>query len=229
MKKIFWASDSTVKTNNISTYPQTGMGQVLSLYLHTDVCICNHAENGRSTKKFLAEGRLDNIKKEIKEGDFLFIEFGHNDWHHDPERHTEAFFDYKDNLKVFVNTAKEVGAYPVLITPLYCRFFDEEGKLKEKVHFDYPEAMKEVAKEENVPCIDLCEKSYQLLLNTHPMISESWYMNLPPNTFSNYPEGKIDNAHLQYTGAVTMAGLIAEGLKELGGIYKELLCDFAVK
>lgn len=223
MKKIFWAGDSTVKDNYIDTYPRTGIAQGLRLYLNPNVEINNHAENARSTKNFISEGRLDNIASVISNGDFFFIEFGHNDWNEDPNRHTDAFKDYKSNLKKMVDIALIKGAYPVLITPLYCRFLDDSGNLKDKVHFDYPDAMIELSKELNVPCIDLCERSRQLLLHTKLSESKNWFMNLEASKYNAYPEGIIDDAHLQYNGAVIFAKLIADGLKELGSIYGELV------
>lgn len=222
-QKIFWAGDSTVKDNYIDTYPRTGIAQGLRLYLNSDVAIKNHAENARSTKNFISEGRLKQIRSEISMGDFLFIEFGHNDWNEDPNRHTKPFSDYKSNLKEMVDTALAKGAYPVLITPLYCRFLDESGALKNNVHYDYPDAMIELSKELGVPCIDLCERSKQLLLNTNLSESKNWYMNLDAGKYSAYPDGITDNAHLQYHGAVTFAKLIADGLKELGSVYSTLV------
>ena len=79
MPTVYYAGDSTVQTNDIATYPQTGMGQVLSLYLKSEVQVSNHGKNGRSTKSFIAEGRLEPIKARITAGDFLLIQFGHND------------------------------------------------------------------------------------------------------------------------------------------------------
>lgn len=222
-KRIFWAGDSTVKKNNISTYPQTGIGQMLPMYLKSDVEIHNHGANAKSTKSFIAEGRLDAILNELAEGDYLFIQFGHNDWNEKPDRHTVAFGDYQDNLKLFINNAREKKAFPVLITPVYMREFDDNNVLKEKVHFNYPEAMLAVGKETDTPCIDLCQKSYETIKAAGPDISKNWFMNLPEGLYRTAPDGKTDNAHLRYEGAVVMAGLVAEGLFELGGHYRELL------
>lgn len=222
-KRIFWAGDSTVKKNSIKTYPQTGIGQMLPLYLKSEVVIHNHAENARSTKSFIAEGRLDAILEELGEGDYLFIQFGHNDWNEKPERHTVAFGDYQDNLKIFINKARERNAFPVLITPVYMREFDDNDVLKENVHFDYPAAMLAVAVETDTPCIDLCRKSYETIKAVGPEISKNWFMNLPKDLYRSAPEGKTDNAHLKYEGAAVMAGLVAEGLFELGTHYRELL------
>jgi lysophospholipase L1-like esterase len=135
MKKIYWAGDSTVKDNYIDTYPRTGIAQGLRLYLKSDVIIINHAENARSTKNFISEGRLDKLAKEISRGDFLFIEFGHNDWNEDPNRHTKPFGNYKTNLAKMVKTALERDAYPVLITPLYCRFRGSHCRGIKKIRF----------------------------------------------------------------------------------------------
>jgi lysophospholipase L1-like esterase len=222
-KKIFWAGDSTVKDNYFDTYPRTGLAQGLRLYLQSKVIILNHAENARSTKNFISEGRLETINSELSEGDFFFIEFGHNDWNEDPNRHTEAFEDYQANLLEMIHVARNKKAQPLLITPLYCRFIDENGTLKEKVHFDYPDAMIALAKEQNVPYIDLCEASRQLLLNTSLEQSKNWFMNLDAGAYKAYPEGIIDDAHIQYHGAVIFAELIANGLKELGSKYAELV------
>ena len=121
MSIIYWAGDSTVQTNRIATYPQTGIGQVFPLYIKEEIVVSNHAKNGRSTKSFMDEGRLAAIEEKIGEGDFLFIQFGHNDWNEKPERHTVAFGDYQDNLKLFISKAREKKAFPVLITPVYRR------------------------------------------------------------------------------------------------------------
>lgn len=225
MKRIFWAGDSTVKHNRINTYPQTGMGQTLNLYLKPGIRVYNHAENGRSTKSFIDEGRLENIDKEIGEKDFLFIQFGHNDQKEDSERRTEAFGSYQDNLRRFIKLARNHGAYPVLISPLSRRIFDESGILKGHSHMDYPEAMEEVAKELDVAYIDLSEKSRALLSLTGDLDSRKWFMHLQANEYKKYPDSLEDNTHLKYEGAVVMAGLIAQGLRELGSVYSQLLLD----
>ncbi|MFV0342441.1 MAG: rhamnogalacturonan acetylesterase [Anaerocolumna sp.] len=220
--RIFWASDSTVKHNRIISYPQTGIGQVMNLYLKPEVQIYNHAENGRSTKSFINEKRLDEINALIGEKDYLFIQFGHNDQKEDVERHTEPFGDYQENLTKYIMTAKEHGAYPVLITPVYRRHFID-GTLVENVHMEYPKAMIELGEKMGVPVIDLCEKSRVLLERTGDADSIPWFMHLKENEFKNYPKGLEDNTHLRYEGAVAMAELLAEGLRELGGIYSDLL------
>lgn len=222
-KRIFLAADSTVAYNDISTYPQTGWGQVIHLYLQDNIEIHNHAMNGRSSMSFINEGRLKAIEEQIGEGDFLFIQFGHNDQKEDPERGTSPYTTYQEYLTQYIEVARAHGAIPVFITSLYRRHFDEEGKLKENVHGEYPAAMKQLGERLGVPVIDLCSKSEVMLRELGDEASKALFMNLAPHISKKYPEGTIDNTHLQYAGAVSMAGLVAEGLKELGECYAELV------
>ncbi len=224
MATIFWASDSTVQYNSILTYPQTGMGQVLHLFLKPEVVVSNHAKNGRSTKSFLDEGRVAAIYDEIKEGDFLFIEFGHNDEKkEDPARYTEPFGEFSDDLERFINMARNKKAHPVLITPLERRCFDEDGKLGRSIKVDYVEATKKTAERLNVPVVDLYTLSRAELEKAGPEKTKEWYMHLPEGVYPYHMEGLVDDSHLKYAGAVVFAGCIAKGLKELGGIYSDLL------
>lgn len=224
MSTIFWAADSTVAFNSIRTYPQTGIGQVFGLFVKSGTEIKNYAINGRSTKSFLDEGRLDQIREEIKAGDFLFIQFGHNDEKQaDPSRYTDPFGAYKTNLKIYIAAAREAGAYPVLITPLERRCFEEDGTLGKGEHGDYVKAMQECAEENQVPLVDLNAKSRKVLEQAGDEESKKYYMNLQPGIYESHPEGLCDNTHLQYAGAVAFGTCIAQGLKELGGIYQELL------
>ena len=119
MNTIYWAGDSTVQTNDYTTYPQNGIGQIFPIFLKEEYRVENHAKNGRSTKSFMDEGRLAAIDEKIEEGDFLFIQFGHNDEKdEDPSRYTTPFGTFQENLKIYIETARKHGAYPVLITPL---------------------------------------------------------------------------------------------------------------
>ena len=224
MSTIYYAADSTVQFNSYLTYPQTGISQGLRIYIRDDVEIRSYARNGRSTKSFIDEGRLDRIKKEIGKGDFLFIQFGHNDEKEcDPSRYTKAFGAFSDNLKMMIKVAKEAGAYPVVISPVYRRLFDENGKTVDDCHLDYPDAMKKVAEEENVPYIDLCSLSRAYLDEIGDEASKELYMYFAPGLYKNFPEGKEDNTHLRYPGAVVYAGMIAEELKKFGGVYEGLV------
>ena len=226
MATIFWAGDSTVQYNDITTYPQTGIGQVFHLFVKPEIKVENHAKNGRSTKSFIDESRIPAIYDRITQGDFLFIQFGHNDEKiQDPDRYTEPFSEFSVNQEKFVYVARYKKAFPVLITPLERRCFDEKGILGAGEHSDYVEAMKRTAARLNVPLVDLNGKSRQKLMEVGPQASKGLYMHLPEGKYPSHPQGLADNTHLQYEGAVVYAGCIARGLWELGGIYRELLLD----
>lgn len=226
MAVIYWAGDSTVQYNSILTYPQTGIGQVFHLFVKPEVRIENYAKNGRSTKSFLEEGRFSAISDKIKEGDFLFIQFGHNDEKkQDPARYTEPDTTFQENLAVFIDAAREKKAFPVLITPVERRCFGEDGCLQAGEHTAYVVAMKQTAEAFGVPLIDLCAMSRKKLIEAGTERSKEWYMHLPAGRYASHPEGLTDNTHLQYEGAVIYAECIAKGLKELGGIYGDLLLN----
>ena len=226
MKTIYWAGDSTVQYNNIMTYPQTGIGQVFNLFVKSDVRIENHAKNGRSTRDFIDESRLAVIYDRISEGDFLFIQFAHNDEKKEnPARYTEPFSDYMINLEKFVNVARNKKAYPVLITPVERRCFIDEKTLGPGKHGDYVKAMKQTAENLNVPLVDLYTMSRAEMTRVGEQATKNWYMHIPEGIYPYHMEGLADDTHLKYAGAVVYAGCIARGIKELGGIYKDLLLD----
>lgn len=224
MRHIFWAGDSTVATNKFATYPQTGIGQAFDRYTAPDVVVFNHAVNGRSTKSFIDESRLAPIYNDITAGDFLFIQFGHNDEkENDPSRYTDPHGEFIVNLGKFVNVARNKGAYPVFITSVERRLFDEVGNLKESAHTEYVKGVKEAGLKFDVPVIDLFERSREFLKKTGDIDSRKYYMLLEPGEASWAPEGKTDNSHLKYEGAMLYAGMIATELKKLGEPYSSLV------
>lgn len=222
MTRIYYAGDSIVAQKDISSYPETGIGQMLPLYLNHDVFVQNYARNGRSTKSFIDESRLAAIYNDIREGDFLFIQFGHNDEKsEDPTRYTSAYGDYQVNLEKFVNVARNRKAYPVFLTPLCRRRFDENGKLTD-THGEYPEAMRKLAEQLHVPLIDLCALSYEAISAAGDEASKKWFMNFDGGIYENYPEGKKDDTHLRPEGAIFFSGIIAKELVKLGDSYAEI-------
>ena len=226
MRHIFWAGDSTVACNKFNTYPQTGIAQAFDRYTRQDVVIYNHAVNGRSTKSFIDESRLAAIYDEITKGDFLFIQFGHNDEKiADPTRYTDPHGDFITNLGKFVNVARNKGAYPLFITSVERRLYDENGKLKPSEHTEYVLGMKEAGEKFNVPVVDLFSMSREFLEKTGDEASKKYYMNLAPGEASWAPEGKKDNSHLKYEGAMLYAGMIAKGISKIEEPYCSLLAD----
>ena len=226
MKTIFWAGDSTVQTNDYRTFPQTGIGQVFQLFVKDGYRVENHARNGRSTKSFIDEGRLQAIEDRIGEGDFLFIQFGHNDEKkEDAARYTEPFSAFMENLERYIDTARRHGAFPVLITPLERRCFVDDRHLGVGAHSDYVSGMKQTAARCQVPLVDLYSMSRTALKKAGELESRRWYMNFEAGIYAQHPEASGDNTHLRYDGAVAFAAMIAKGLREIGGIYGEMLWD----
>ncbi len=211
MAAIFYAGDSTVKFNKISAYPQTGISQALLLYLKDSVEMKSFAQNGRSTKSFIDEGLLDLIGKEIKEGDFLFIQFGHNDEKDDPARHTDPDTTFPENLMRFIDAARDKGAWPVLITPIGRRLFDDSGTFRRGSHGAYPEAVKRTGSKAGVPVIDMTAITENYLAALGDLASKAYFM---------WPK---DNTHLRPEGAVLMAGFLCDELEKLGSPYRDLL------
>lgn len=210
---IYLAGDSTVETYPEERYPRMGWGQVLPNYFSNDVYIENHSVGGRSSKSFIDEGRLEAIDKKIADGDYLFIQFGHNDSKPD-ERYTEPFSTYKEYLAKYIDVAQKHNANPVLFTSVVRRKFDDNGKLINS-HGDYPSAMRELAKERNVPLIDLCKKTTELYNKIGPTEAMKLHMIFDNSAYKNYGEGCFDNTHFCEYGANVLAKFVVEGIKEL--------------
>ncbi|MEK3884024.1 GDSL-type esterase/lipase family protein [Paenibacillus sp. PL2-23] len=211
---LFLAGDSTVTDPRDGIFPQSGWGQMLPYYFKHDVAVANHAVGGRSSKSFIGEGRLDAIKEEIKEGDFLFIQFGHNDQKPDEARFTDPETTYKEYLKRYVDAARSANATPVLITSVQRRFFDEAGKLKD-THGAYLDAVRELAQEEGVALIDLAEKSKRLYEELGPEETKKLLLWGEPGEWLNYSSGVQDNTHFQEYGSLRIAELVVQGIREL--------------
>lgn len=222
MKKIYWAGDSTVAKNTCETWPQTGIGQEFHRFLRANVQVENFALNGRSTKSFIDEGRLDAIAAEIRPGDFLFIQFGHNDEKpHDAARYADPETGYPENLGKFVAVAREKGATPVIITPLTRYHYKAPGILYK--HDRWAEAARRTGEKLGVAVVDLTARSEELVDKLGEYAQTTYYMNVPAGIYGHFPRGQKDNSHLQPAGAVVFGSLIARELHKLGGEYAELL------
>ncbi len=212
MQRIIYLGDSTVTWNHIATYPQTGLSQGLLWYVKDDVFVRSFAVNGRSTKSFIDQGRLAAAEAYIQAGDIVLIQFGHNDEKQsDPDRYADPWGLYQENLKRMADTAREKGAFPVLITSIARRYFDEKGNFLPGCHGDYPKAVIDLAKRENIPFIDMTTVTEKYLQKLGDFASRPLFV---------YPK---DNTHLQIQGAVLFAGFIADGLLALGSPYADVL------
>lgn len=213
---IYTIGDSTMADKDTVGNPERGWGQALSLYFDMrKVRIENHAKNGRSTKSFIDEGRWDAVVDKLKKGDYVFIQFGHNDEkRQSPDRYTDPRGAYKANLTRFVNETRVKGAYPVLMSPIVRRHFDESGHLID-THGEYPEAVRQLSEELNVPFIDMESKSRKMIERLGPEDSKRLFVWFEAGEYPRFPEGKQDDTHLNWEGAVSVAGLAVEGLREL--------------
>lgn len=215
--RVFLIGDSTMADKPLIDNPEHGWGQMLPAYFSKNVRVFNHAKNGRSTKSFLSEGRWDVVKNQLQPGDYLFIQFGHNDSKkEDTTRFADPHTDYRNNLLRFVREAQEKQALPVLLTPVNRRNFDSTGSFVDK-HGDYPDVVRSLAKELQLPLIDLHTKSKALFQKLGDAESKKLFLvSVQPNLYRSLPDGKSDNTHFTRAGAGTVAGLVIEGVKELG-------------
>ncbi len=211
---IYLAGDSTMAEKRAEKRPETGWGERLAPYFDsTSVRIENHAQNGRSTRTFIEEGRWQAIVDSLEPGDYVFIQFGHNDEStNKPERYTPPMA-YRQFLAWFVRDVRERGANPVLMTPIVRRRFDEQGAFYD-THGEYPDLVRAVADSLNVPLIDMHRKTERLLREAGPDASRKLFLQLAPGEHPNYPDGIEDNTHLNPVGADRVAGLAAEGIRE---------------
>ncbi|MFC2138262.1 rhamnogalacturonan acetylesterase [Bacteroidota bacterium] len=195
--------------------PERGWGQMLQLFFDDNVIIKNHAVNGRSTKSFIDEGLWDSVMVDINQGDYVFIQFGHNDKKtYDPHRYANPITIYRKNLETFVNKTREKGAIPVLITSIVRRKFNKDSVL-EDTHGLYPFITHQVAYEKNVYFIDLQLKTEELVTKLGPEKSKKMYLWIKADSSGYFPEGKQDNTHLTIFGAKEVCRLATENIKEL--------------
>jgi DNA sulfur modification protein DndE len=195
--------------------PERGWGQMLPMFFNASVQIENHAKNGRSTKSFIDEGRWKTIYETLQPGDYVFVQFGHNDEKkQDPTRYTDPHTSYRENLLKFVNESREKGALPVLLTSVARRKFDENNNLV-KTHGEYPDVVREVATVLKVPFIDMEKKSEQLFSELGPEGTKKIFLWVPPGEYKLLPQGKEDDTHFQLYGATQLARIVAGDLKEL--------------
>ena len=211
--RIYVCGDSTAASYNPEETRMVGWGQLLGDFL-PGVTVVNLSMAGRSTKTFLAEGRLEPAGQ-ADPGDLVLIQFAHNDENEKkPERYTAPWTEFTENLRFFIRFAREHGAVPVLLTPICMRIW-QDGKLQ-PTHGEYPAAMRAVAEETDVPLIDLYTESFRIVEAMGEEGSKALFMHFAPGEDPAYPDGSEDNAHTKRAGAERFAEAAARGLKELG-------------
>ncbi|HEX8504473.1 MAG TPA: glycosyl hydrolase family 28 protein [Hymenobacter sp.] len=214
--QVFLVGDSTMADKPDLTKPERGWGMEFAQYFDGNVVIRNTAVNGRSTKSFLREGRWGKVLEQMKPGDWVFIQFGHNDSKvEDSTRSAPAQTTYRQLLTKYVQEAKKKGANPVLLTPVGRRYFDEAGKRKDD-HGQYPGVVREVAKAQKVPLIDMHEKTWALYSQLGEQGSRPLFWSYLNGYYQPNPvaPAKNDNTHFSEYGATRVAQLVAQSVQE---------------
>jgi lysophospholipase L1-like esterase len=226
--KIFLAGDSTCAIKEVKAFPETGWGMPFVNFWDSTVTVVNRAKNGRSTKTFISEGLWKSIMDEAKEGDYVIIQFGHNDESVEKKERYATPDTFKMNLIRFITETREKKATPILFTPVSRRKFDKEGNAVE-THKEYSALTKEVAKMQNVLFVDLDEMSRALYQQFGEEKSKLLFLQLEPGEHPNYPDGKVDNTHFSELGARLIAQIILKDLKRFNIELTERIIVPAVK
>ena len=207
---LFIAGDSTVTDQR--NEPYAGWGQMLPRFFRAGVALSNQAESGLALRSFKSQKRLEQILAAMKKGDYLFIQFGHND-QKDKSPGAGPFTTYTSNLVHFVETARAKGGIPVLVTSMERRRFNEKGEPVATLA-DYAEAVRQVGAAMNVPVIDLNAMSLKFYAALGPERSTKAFVFYPANTFPGQTQALEDNTHHNAYGAYELARCVVEGIRQ---------------
>lgn len=208
---VYLCGNSTVVDQDDE--PWASWGQMIPRWFDEHVAFANYAESGETANSFLAAGRLKKALSMMKPGDYILMEFGHNDQKEKgPGR--GAYYNFSTNLKIFVDEARAHGATPVFVTPTQRRSFDKDGKIRE-THGDYPAAMIAVAKREKVEWIDLHQMTREFFETLGVENSRKALVQYPANTFPGQTKALEDNTHFNPYGAYEVAKCIVMGMKQI--------------
>lgn len=220
---VFVIGDSTAATYDANQYPRTGWAQLLQAFFNKDsVAVNNQAASGRSSKSFYNEGRWTTVNNLLKAGDYVFIQFAHNDEKtDDATRYTIPSTTYKDFLRIYIEQTRAKGAYPVLFSSIPRNNWSGSGV--QQAHKPYTEAMKQLAEALNVPFLDM-EASTMAFLNSKGKAysTDSIFNNLKANVWPNYLTGNSDGTHLQENGAYYFCKEATESIKK-HALYPEVI------
>ncbi|WP_235777943.1 rhamnogalacturonan acetylesterase [Phocaeicola plebeius] len=218
---VFLAGNSTVVDQD--NEPWASWGQMIPRFFDEHVCFANYAESGERADTFIKAGRLKKALTQMKKGDYMFIEFGHNDQKlKGPGK--GAYYSFASNLKYFVDVVRAKGGIPVFVTPTQRRSFDNSGKIQE-THEDYPDAMRWVAQREGVQVIELHDMTrvFYEAMGVEP--SKKAFVHYPAGTYPNQTKDLADNTHFNPYGAYEIAKCVIEGIKQLNLPWVKYLRD----
>lgn len=209
---VFLCGNSTVVDQD--NEPWASWGQMLPRLLDSTVCVANYGESGESSNTFIAARRLEKISTQIKAGDYLFVEFGHND---EKQRGDDKgpYKHFTQSLRKYIELARSVGATPVLVTPTQRRKFAADGRLAD-THGEFPEAVRALARAEGVALIDLTEMTTRLYEALGDEGSKRAFVHYPAGTYPGQRAPLADNTHFNPYGAMQIAKCIVEGIRAAG-------------
>lgn len=244
--RIFMIGDSTMANKDIRGGKlERGWGMMLKNFFTDDVVVDNRALNGRSSKSFIAEGHWQKVVEQIKPGDYVFIQFGHNDEKKDTARHTEPGSTFDDNLRRFVRETRLRGGIPVLFNSVVRRTFVksstavedddkrdnssaglQEGDTLIDTHGEYLVSPKKVANEMDVPFVDANKITHDLEQGLGPEGSKSLHVWYKPGEVPSLPQGRQDNTHYNVRGAYVVAGLLVDAVAMEVPDLKDFVCHY---
>lgn len=208
---LYLVGDSTMSDKPDADNPERGWGMLLPDFFNESIAIENHAKNGRSSRSFIYEGRWDSLMTLVKRGDYVVIQFGHNDGVMKKITRYCTPEEYRYNLSRFILDAKTKSVNPILCTPILRRKFDSTGQVIH-THGVYPDIVRELALEYDIPLVDMEEMSAELIMEYGQEGSKELFLHIGPGVYQALPEGKLDNTHLSEFGARKIAGLFIQGL-----------------
>ncbi len=210
--RVFLIGDSTMADKLPADFPETGWGMPFSKLFNEAVEVQNHAYNGRSTKSFRREGRWAKVQAQLKKGDYVFIQFGHNDAKaSDTARYAPSQTDFRENLTRYVAETRAKGGIPILLTPTQRRKFDSTGVFVDQ-HADYPNVVREVAVKEKVLLIDIEKESKKYISSEGPEGAKKMFLHYPVGIFRKFMKGAADDTHFSPFGAMKISDLVAEAI-----------------
>jgi hypothetical protein len=215
---LFIAGDSTVRDHKAE--PWCGWGQMFPCFVGRGIAVANHADHGKTAYSFCREGLLDGILAKLKEKDYVFFQFGHND----QKCQGDFIKVYKESLRCCVQSIQNRGAIPLIVTPVQRGFFNSDGSIKDTLG-DIPIAAWEVATQCGVDCIDLTKRSTEYLAQLGRDRARMIFVNAPAGQWPSYPDGIKSHSHHTMRGAYEMAKCVANELKQLAGPLSQFLED----
>jgi len=220
------AGDSTMQITSPERHPDFGWGMALADAAKPGTKVFNFAKGGRSTRTFIEEQRWEELINNTRDGDWVLIQFGHNDASYSKRERYTAPVDFEANLRRMVQDVREVGARPILLTPVVRRHFDDEGKLRD-MHGIYPSLVRDVALDMKVHLIDLFELSSEAIVELGVLNSIDLFVHIGPGVHPCCAEGRLDNTHFtrkgsQWASQIVIKAMADNGLTELAQCFKEI-------